>query len=256
MSRTDELKAIQDENFSIAKRIMTEVGRVLPMGFVLTRRDETDKLFESGWGIEFLDPKQLITHDKMGGHEMVGLMLNLAMDWKAMYEAVIRISDKAREFLVPAVEMAKHFKIDDPYMRTMRPFMDATNTDEKDIVSATMRAICEKVDAFAAMHVSEAWMAEPKPGITREDLPNDLSEHPDSVEVVHCVMETREIVRMLAIPILREPPKAGERRDSGKLLGFGEVKEQVVRLGDPEVTAIGRLTRFLKPLEKSGAQAS
>ena len=53
----DDLKHVQDHFLEGAKTILRESGRLRPVGFVITLHKHVDKLFESGWGIEFIDPK-------------------------------------------------------------------------------------------------------------------------------------------------------------------------------------------------------
>jgi hypothetical protein len=244
MNHSEALKAIQDDHLNAAKAMLTDLGFVAPIGFVFTNRGQVDNLFQGGWGIQFIQQKQVFSYDRMEKAEMVGLALDFSMDCERMYEALIRSSPKAAEVLVPLVEVGKRMNIDDLYVRTMRSFMQATNVDEKDIIAMTMRSVCEKVDAFGAMHISEAYLKQmdhrPYGG------PGDLARDLTSTEVIICSMETREYVRMLALPILREPPKEGEKRDSGKVIGFGEVQEQLSRFDDPNCVVEGRLVRFLK----------
>ncbi len=250
------LKVIQNDHLEVAKRLLLEEGFVVPIGFVFTRRDQVDNLLGNGWGIEFIKPKQIFTYERMKGSEVVGLGLDFAMDWERMYHALIRVLPKYRPYLEPFIQLAKEKKLDDPYMRTMRPFMEVSKMDEKDIIAATMKSICERVEAFGAMHVSEAYIVQVTDPKDRDKMADDLADEPTSTEVVMCSLETHEFIRMVTIPIKREASQPGKRRDSGKPIGFGEPQEHIYHYDEPGSKVEGRLSRFLSPLKTKETHAT
>lgn len=126
-------------------------------------------------------------------------------------------------------------------MRVMRPFLRVAQMDEKDVIAATMRQICDKVDAFASIFHSEAWMrVADSPETIERAREHGLSQDAASVEVVVSSMETHSFTRMILVPIHREP---SQTRDGGKVTGFGEPRENS--------GFEGRLTGFLKPLPEA-----
>jgi hypothetical protein len=139
-------------------------------------------------------------------------------------------------------------------MRLMRPFMESQQLDEKDVVAATMRQICDKVDAFASIFPSEAWLRI----LDRSDetidvyknAPGGLGQDKKSVEVIVSSMDTYGLARMITVPIHREPSTDPSRRDAGKVFGFGPPIESLATPDDNYVLE-GRMVRFLKPLPEA-----
>ena len=249
----DDLKHMQDSHFETAKGIMASGEPVLPVGFVMTTRANIDKMHESGWGIEFVDPKDVIIHNTTKGDEVVGLMVPLAWDSERLFYMVRKLWPDTQGALDMVYKMAKDMDLEDPFTRVMRPFMQATNLDEKDVMAAMMRELCEKTDAFAAILISEAWTREVgKDEIDEDGLPRNLANDMKAVEVVMCTLESRNITRMVTIEVKRGPSPDGER-DSGPFVGFGQLKEMCVDNRDPKTRLEGRLVRFLKPLPEAQA---
>lgn len=211
----DDLKRMQDGFLKTSKEILLETGRCRPVGFVVTRHKHVDKLFETGWGLEFID-----------------------------------VFPKTRDILPRLLALGETVGVDDPYMRLMRPFLETTKLDEKDVIAATMRQICGQVDAFACILHSEAWLrkidrrSEDAEQVTKEADAKGLAQDQKSIEVIFSSMETYNFARMITVPVHREPSK---RRDEGKVLRFGESTEVLDTLNNTNVIE-GRLVRFLKPL--------
>jgi hypothetical protein len=171
------------------------------------------------------------------------------MNWERLYRTVLNVYPKTRDVLPQLLMFGQAMGVDPDaaYMHVMRPFLAHTGLDEKDVVAATMRQICEKVEAFACIFQSEAWQRSYE---ERADIPDDLSEDAQSVEVVISSMETHDFARMITVPIQRKRPRHTKERDAGKIVGFGDAIECVDSAGDKNVLQ-GRLVRFLKPLEAS-----
>ena len=244
----DDLKRLQDNFVETSKKILLETRRLPSVGFVVTMHKHVEKLFESGYGIEFLDPKTACVRD-VHDDAIATLIVDLGMSWKKLYHAVLTVFPKTQDVLPKLLALASAIDVDDPYMRLMRPFMSANQLDEKDIMAATMRQICDKVDAFASIFHSEAWLREAR----REEIdeiyknsPGGLADDAKSVEVLISAMETHDFARMITVPILRETSKT--KRDGGKITGFGERTELVDSLDDSNRLE-GRMVRFLKPLK-------
>ena len=243
----DDLKRVQNHFLEGGKKILLERGRLRPVGFVITLHKHLDKLFESGWGIEFIDPKTAIHGER--GDDPATLVLDLLMDWKRMYHAVLNVFPQTRDVLSPMIAIAEKIAVDDPYMQVMRPFLAHTQMDEKDVIAATMRKVCDQVDAFACIMQTEAWMRVVDPAEDADKIPARLGDDQKSVEVVVSSMETYDFARMITVPVHRETSgRSKKKRDEGKVVGFGE---RVEGLDTPDNTNIvdGRLVRFLKPLE-------
>ena len=220
----DDLKRIQNTFIEGSKAIIRET-ELRMTGFVITLHKNVDKLFESGWGVEFLDPKETIrdVHDD----NVALLIVDLTMNWKRLYHAVMNIFPKAREILPAMIALGQSLAIDNDaaYKHTMRAFLRATELDVKDISAATVRQICEKTDAFACIFHSEAWvrMVDPNDKAAIEEAQRSgLAKDTKAVEVLLSVMETHNFTRSLTIPIVREPSNDPKKRDGGKVLGFGE----------------------------------
>jgi hypothetical protein len=240
----DDLKRMQDHFLEGAKTLLLEQGRLQMVGFVITLHKHVDKLFESGWGIEFLDPKECLRDAK--DDNIAALIVNLSMNWKRLYHAVLNVYPQTRDVLPQLLALGRTVDVDDPYMRVMRPFLAHTQLDEKDVVAATMRQICDKVEAFACIFQSEAWQ---RTGTfsEREEIPDSLEDDAKSIEVVISSMETHDFARMLTVPVHRKPAPKAKKRDAGKIVGFGELLECVDSLDGKNILN-GRLVRFLKPL--------
>ena len=239
-----DLKRTQDHFLEGAKKILLEHGHLRPMGFIITLHTHVEKLAESGWGGEFIDPKPTSVPGVDDDHVAV-LILDLLMDWKRLYHAVLNVFPQTQSTLPGLLAIGKDVGVDDPYMRVMRPFLEVTKLDEKDVIAATLRQVCAKVDAFACIMQSEAWLRIVGPSENVADVPDRLGQDKKSIEIALSSMETYDFARMLTLPIHR---KAGsKKRDEGKILGFGDRTE---RLDTPDNTSVlkGRLVRFLKPL--------
>lgn len=238
----DDLKRVQDNFLATAKKILLEEGHLQPVGFVVTLHKHVDKLLESGYGIEFIDRRECLRDAQ--DDRITMLVVNLAMNWKRLYHAILNVFPQTRDVLPKMLALGEVISVDDAYKRVTRAFLSATELDEKDVISATMRQICDKTDAFASIFHSEAWMRVVEPSETadqiRENAPQGLGQDQKSVEVVISSMETYDFARMITVPIRREPSKT---RDGGKVLGFGEQREGG--------TMTGRLAGFLKPLPEA-----
>ena len=241
----DELKRTQDHFLEGGKKLLQEHGRLRPTGFIITLHKHLDKIFESGWGIEFIDPKACMRgiHDD----DSAVLILDLLMDWKRLYHAVLNVFPQTRDVLPPMITLAQTTDVDDPYMRVMRPFLAHTKMDEKDVIAATMRQICGQVDAFACIMQTEAWQRVVDPTEDAGKISAHLGDDQKSFEVLVSSMETYNFARMLTAPIHREA-STQSKRDEGKILSFGEQTEGLDTVDDTNVVD-GRLVRFLKPLE-------
>ena len=178
-------------------------------------------------------------------------MLDMLLDWKRLYHALIDLMPKARPVLEPMLALANQVRVDDTYMRVMRPFLAHIQMEEKDIVAGVVQQICGKVDAFANIVQSEAWVRYVDPTTETVDeiyknSPEGLGQDKKSVEVIVSMMETYEFSRMITVPILRSEAKSAQNRDGGKITGFGESVEHVVPVD--ETSPVGRFDRMLKPL--------
>ena len=239
----EDLKRVQDHFLEGAKKLLLEHGRLRPVGFVITLHKNVEKLFESGYGIEFIDPAACVRAD---GDATTTLVIDLLMDWKRLYHAVVTVFPQTKGVLSPMITLAETMAVDDPYMRVMRPFLAQTRMDEKDVIAATMRHVCEKVDAYASIFQSEAWMRVVGAEENEADVSQNLGADAKSIEAVISSMETYDFARMLTVPIQREGSK--KKRDASKVVGFGDLAEGLDTLDNTNVVD-GRLTRFLKLLK-------
>jgi hypothetical protein len=244
----DDLKRMQDDFIEKSKKLLLEHGHMRPMGFIVTLSKHLDKRVESGWGLAFIAPKTASIRDDRDD-QFATIVIDLSMNWEKLYHAVLAVFPKTQNVLPELLRMAEEIKVDDPYMRLMRPFMSANRLDEKDVVAAVMRQICDKVDAFASIFHSEAWLrAADSSKETIDDIyknaPNGLEHDQKSVEIIVSTMETHVFARMVTVPILRKPSK--KKRDGGKVIGFGEPTQMI---DSPDNKLEGRMARFLKPLE-------
>jgi tetrahydromethanopterin S-methyltransferase subunit B len=245
----EDLKRVQNHFLEGAKKILLEHERLRPIGFVITLHKHVDKLLKSGsWVLKIIDPKTGVIDDATEDDSVAILNIDLTMDWKRVYHAVVNVFPETRDILPNMIQLAETLKVADPYKRTMRPFMSVTKLDEKDVIAASMRKLCGEVEAFASIMQSEAWMRAVDP--STEDIakiPARLGDDAKSFEVIVSMMETYEFARMLTIPVHREPmaePTAA--RDKGKVSSFGEPNECLDTPNDKNVLD-GRLMRFLKP---------
>jgi hypothetical protein len=244
----DDLKHMQDGFLDAAKKII-RTGRVRPVSFIVTMHHHLDKLAGTGWGVEFIDFKSCLRDDN--NDKIAVLILDMLLDWKRLYFALIELMPKAGPVLEPMLDLANQARVDDPYMRVMRPFLAHMQMEEKDIVAGVVQQICGKLDAFASIVQSEAWMRHIDTATETVDeiyknSPGGLGGDQKSVEVIVSMMETYEFSRMVTVPIVRSEKKSAQKRDGGKVTGFGGHVEHVVPF-DEKGTG-GRFDRMLKPL--------
>lgn len=244
----DDLKGMQDNFLETSKAVLLEDGsHFRPLGFVITKPEHIERLFKSGWGVEFLGSRAA-TLGVRDDEKTAAIIIDLAMDWKRLYHAVLNVFPRTRDMLPGMITLGKSMGVDDVYKHTMRPFMQVTKLDEKDVIAAVMRQVCDKVEAFASIFHSEAWQRSIEPSETAEEIyknaPKSLGQDAKSVEVLISSMETRDFTRMLIVPVQREVSPSSEQRDGGKVLGFGERTECLEEIE-------GRMTGFLKPLKKT-----
>lgn len=249
----EDLKRMQDNFLKASKEVLLEQDRLRPVGFVVTLHKHVDKLFESGYGVEFIDPKECVR--RTDDDNVAVLIVDLAMDWKRLYHAVLSVFPKTRDILPRLLAMAESLSVDDAHMRLMRPFLESAQLHEKDVVAATMRQICDKVDAFASIFHSEAWLRViDRSAETVEEVyknaPGGLGQDKKSVEVIVSSMDTYNFTRLVTVPIRREPSTASNQRDGGKVLGFGSPAESLATPDDNNVLE-GRMARFLKQLPEA-----
>lgn len=244
----EDLKRIQDHFLEGGKEIFRERGHLHPVGFVITLHKHVEKIFETGWGLEIIDPASCVRDGQ--DDRIATLILDLRMDWKRMYHAVLNVFPQTRDVLPSMIALAAEVEVDDPYKRVMRPFLQATQLDEKDIIAATMRHVCGQVDAFASILQSEAWARAVDPSdkeAIRNAEQHGLRQDSQAVEIIISSMETYEITRLLMLPVQREVTTHATQRDEGKVIGFGSVGE---KLDTPaNMHANDRFVNFLKPLE-------
>lgn len=242
----EDLKRMQDNFLATSKTLLREHGCLRQVSFIITLHKHIEKLFESGWGVEFIDPKTACVH--RDGDAAAALILDLAMDWKKLYHACLRVFPETVDVLPPMLVLGQQLKVDDPYKRVMRPFLAHTRLEEKDVTAATMRHICGKVDAFACIMHSEGWLRVVEQGESAEDLAGTLSQDQKSIEVLFSSMETYDFTRMITVPILRvTTPGISVPRDGGKVVGFGDAAESVEE-ADRAALVEGRFVNLLKPL--------
>jgi hypothetical protein len=243
----DDLKLLQDQLLEGGKQILRERGHLGTVGFVVTLHKHVEKLLESGWGAEFIgDPKDAFV--RLDDDRVVALVLDMTMDWKRLYHAVLDLYPKMQKILPALIEAAAQARVDDPYKRVVRPFLKAAQLDEKDIVAGTMRQVCEKVDAFACIMQCEAWLYEADPSVPGDQLPDDLSTDAKSIEVIFSSMETHDFARLRKAQIQRASSTDPKTRDEGAVIGFGESIEMLIT-PEEQIDVGGRFTNFLKPLE-------
>ena len=242
----EDLKRVQDHFIDVGKTLLLESGQLHPLGFIVTLHKHVDKLFEHGWAFEIVDPKACVRDP--GDDQIATLVVDLLMDYQRLYGAVVNVFPQTRGVLERMVSLARSIEVDDPYMRVMRPFLAHARMHEKDVIAATMRHLCDKVDAFASIFQSEAWLRTVDlHQETEADVPQSLADDTKAVEVVISSMETYDVTRRVRTPSLREKAQGKQKRYEGKVLGFGESADRI-DAADNTAIAKGRFTRFLKPL--------
>jgi hypothetical protein len=250
MSDPSDLTRMQDGFVEHSKEILLDRGHMGPVGFVVTLHKHLDRLFESGYGVEFIDPKTACVRDP-DDDAIATLIVDLSMSWKKLYHAVLTVFPQTQDVLPGLLAFGTEIQVDDPYKRLMRPFLMTTQLDQRDIIAEMMRQICDKASAFASVLHFEAWRRMVEPGESRDEISEDLGKDAKSVEILISSMETREFVRMITVPIHRAPQKKKQKkkqkRDDGKIEGFGESTEIIDR-PDNNNELEGRLVRFLRPL--------
>lgn len=248
----DDFKHLQNHLLEHSKKALLGHGHIDPMGFVITHVRNIDNLLESGYGVEFIDPKTAFVRDA-ADDTIATLTIDLGMSWKKLYHAILTVFPETQNTLPGLLALGTEIKVDDPYKRLIRAFLSATELDTRDIMAAMMRQICDKTDALASIFHSEAWQREAELDEARDAIPEDLETDGKSIEVLISSMETYDFARVVTVPVLRKASKkrsaaSKKRRDSGKVQGFGKSIEMIDRPENDNVLE-GRMIRFLKPQE-------
>lgn len=118
----DDLKIMQDRFMEGAKTLLLTQGRLQMAGFVITLHKHVDKLFESGWGLEFIDPKDCLRDASEDG--VATLVIDLTMDWKRLYHAVLNVFPQTCDVLPQMLALGRAVDVDDP-TRAESEFPDA-----------------------------------------------------------------------------------------------------------------------------------
>jgi len=242
----DELKELQNTIVESSKQIVIADGHMVELGIVITKQSNVDAIFNGGFSIEYLDISDTFKPPSDG---IAVLVVDIASDAKKLFSAACSLYPHISDKLKLALEKARTiFGIpeSDTHRQVMRHFMEVTGTSYKDIIAGTIRRICQKVNAFAALMVSGAWMLSLEEEINEDtDIPDNVSDNPNSKEVIMCSMDALEFRRMLCAPILRAPSEKS-------IIGFDETEETIDNK-DGESPLEGRFLEFLNPV--STAQA-
>lgn len=250
----NELFELQDRKLDVAKEILIDVGRLAPMAFVFSDLVDVKKDQEGGMGIELLNEP----HDD---HRYSMAILPLSFKWKDMFTIIrnhmerqdpvkIRVLDDMR------ATAEKQFGEEASFMHIARPLMQVLNMHEKDVQAMAIHDACKQFNSFAFMKVDEAWflkVAIPKgtsPKKAKKILEGQPlpAEHPDSVEAIGVMLESRAMFRWLKLQFHRE---SGHPRGEGQIIGFGRVEELVLKIGSKEWEHFsGRFLRLLPRNEK------
>lgn len=201
-----------------------------------------NELLSNGFPIEFLDPKDMLRPESKEGVSC--LVVRIDPDWEKLFEATCLLWPESVPSLRKAVEKGKVvFGIPESeiYERTMRVFLKVNNLNSKDITSGLIRLICQKVDVFAVIMISEAFqlLAETKEELEKETSKGSLADNTKSTEIVASFLDALSFRRILTVDIKRD--------ESENIVGFGEVQESIDNK-DGAATIGGHFIEFLKPI--------
>jgi hypothetical protein len=252
--KLDALKGLQEMHAEWARDTMREDQHLSPVAFVVSDIDKARQAIKYAhlptWGDVINSPQS--------AHADTGVMCMLLHEgWENLYSSLNLAWDYWFERDKPnplpmLFQMAETHGMDDPYLRTVRPFLKVTGLAPRDVVTDAVRYVARQCDAQAVIVCHETWIKVgqgPKP-------PGSLADDPASTEQMVCTLDAREYVRMLYTPVQRTSPKKGEARDSGRVLGFGEtfamIDDGTDIKGDWTRGRLeGRMVRFLERTDEA-----
>lgn len=245
-----QLIHIQDHFFEISKQILLSEGRLMPVAFVVTDGSCVDNALEDNtFQIEALDDKDLFK--AMPADARAILMVPMLHTDKELLFHLTKLVPQLEEHFKTALQVGRTvFKLTEEqlFTHTLQAALDVMRIGRKDVQSAILRSLCEKVKAFAVIFNSEAYSVDlRKEGQAPVDFSKSLQDDPTSIESLTSQMETSSFKRMVLANIKREKDAPGAPRDSGKVLGFEDRPEMLDREGSEEKLS-GRFIDLLQPV--------
>lgn len=237
-----DLIALQDSSIDSAKKRIMEDGQLHQFGVILIRGSQMDELFSSGFSMEFLNSKDMFRPESKDGASC--LVVSIDPSWEKLFGATCILYPEMAQPLNHVIEMGKAaFGVPESeiYERTMRVFLKVNDLSSKDITSGIIRLICQKVDAFAVIMISEAWqlLAETKESLEKETSKGSFADNPKSIEILASFLDASSFRRILTVGIKRD--------ESGDIVGFEDIQESMDNK-DGEAAIGGRFIEFLKPI--------
>lgn len=241
----EDLKSFQDDQLETAKKWLAEDDNLPSLLFLVTTKDAIPEKMKNGLKV-MSNPLEISNLEEVPFDKPVFVTFDLVSTWKNLFHMMMHVPGKHQAILPMLVKSAEDMDIDDPFMRVMRPFMQVSNLHEKDIQALFMRQMILELGAYAFVKMDEAYTLDSpmKEGETKEEAQDrykDLKSNPKSIECIMVMLETHKYQRMITLPFTRE------KRDTGKVTGFGEPKIYEVKEGNDN-SLTGRFVNMLRPL--------
>lgn len=233
-----KLREFQDSFVALAKDMFLGQERLLPFAAVLcyrlkgaafAKREDVRLIFGSEPELSALPNEAVCT-----------FVTPLHFNWEQKFHILVSNGDaRTRAVLKELVAVAIENSVDEPHMRVVRPFMQVTGLNEKDIQAMAMAELARGTSAFAILMVQEGYFkygdAHPA-GSLRDDA--------SAKEGILAMLETRQGSRLVHVPVLRD----SGRRDVGAVVRFDDAKIFNDHL-ERDLGMKGRFAQLLAPLE-------
>lgn len=253
--KEQQLIDIQDTLLEASKQFLLDRGFVTGVAYLVTYKGCEDGATESGqFGLMYPDLKDLVKTVRTEDQSYTILAIDMEPDDFELLGQFCHMfkdsesQEKMKTTILESLELAKSlFGLDEKLASTitLNTLLDNFQADRKDITAMMLNRLCESTKAFAVIHNTEAFSLKVDNEKDRERFNRNLRDDPDSVEVLMSAMECHDFRRIINVPIVREPPAPGQKRDSGKILSFGDPDISLTKNGTVEAGG-----RFMNMLEK------
>ncbi len=243
------LMKIQDGLFETSKAMLLEQGKIHPIAYLVSGASDVESMKEdTQFTMHAFDEEEAKRPIKKDEYAIAAI--SMEMPDMELYTHLCAMLPTLEDFLNQGVAIAaRDFggSIEESVTRVLDLFLMVKKGNRKDIVAAVIKKLATKVNAHALIIISEAYSLENMEGLPRQAFEKDLSKEPKAQEVLNSTMEAATFMRRIRAPILREPTAEGAQRDSGKLIGLGDVIDTSSKDGDFKMT--GRFLNLITPFD-------
>jgi hypothetical protein len=247
----ERLKQWQNDVLDIAKKNLRRDGELRPVAFFLTEAmglDEDLKQVAIALDKNSKGTFLPLTDASIKPADTVIVVMDMVLGYEQALDVIKKSIPPDQAALITSMEEAGHrFGVENPSVAVAKAVMKHFGMDIKDVVAMAVKLIIKKTDAIAYIKLDETWVVEAKG--KSENAASDFSKftkehgslehHPEAKEALTSFLETDGFVRMVSIPFNRNRPK------TGRIIGFGEVKEWIEEEGNGDLAKMeGRFSHL------------